>query len=115
MMFPYGRPTHRLGPALDRNCGEGDAITFSRNAISQLVIVSEAIGESSESADFCELLFAGGHDCAESEIDGFEALRLKDLAPEVGINGDGFPLHGDSGWVGEEVKAVNEANWIFDF
>jgi hypothetical protein len=37
-------------------------------------------------------------------------LRLKDLAPEIGVDGNGFPLHGGSGWVGEEVEAINEAD-----
>src|SRR5262249_1617266 len=101
---------HWFGPAFDGNGRERNAVAFSGDAISELVIIGEAIGEGGETADFGESLFAGGHDCAESRIDWFEALCLEDLAPEVGVDSDSLPMHGGSGRVGKEVEAVNEAD-----
>jgi len=114
-MFPNVAPTHRLRPALDWDRREGYLVAFSCDAISELVIVGEAVCERGEAADFGELFLSNGHDCSEGKIDRFEALGLEHLAPEIGINGDGFPLHGKGGWVREEVETVDEADLIFDF
>ena len=39
-------------------------------------------------------------------------MRLQNLAPEIGIDGDGLPLHRGRGRIGEAVKAVHKANFI---
>ena len=52
------------------------------NAVAELVIVGQTIGQRAEPADFFEQFASGEHDRAESEIERLQAGGLQNLAPE---------------------------------
>src|SRR5438477_7662068 len=39
-----------------------------------------------------------------------ERARLQDLAPKIGIDGEGFPTHAKVAHVGEAIKAIDQAD-----
>ena len=82
-----------------------------RNAMAKLVIVSEAIYQRGEAADFFEQFAAGEHDRAEGEIERFEAGSLQHLAPKIGVDGNGLATHGDRRGICQPVKTIDQADF----
>lgn len=109
MMVPDFAPAHGMGPAFDNYGADFEFVTAPADAVAELIVVGEAVGESFEATNFAELLATDEHDRAEGEIHGLEGAGLEDLAPEIDVYGEGFPGHGASGGVCQDVERVYEA------
>jgi hypothetical protein len=78
--------------------------------MAELVIVSQAIGQGFEAANMPELLASGGHDSSQRKIERLQSLGLQNLAPEIRIDGDGFPLHRECRGIGKTIETIHETN-----
>jgi hypothetical protein len=111
-MLPDLRPVHRRVPTFHDDGAERDALAVLENALAKLVIVGQTIGEGFEAADFPKVFPAQQNRRAEGKVERLQGLRLQDLAPKIGVDGDGFPLHRGRGWIGKAVKAIHQADFF---
>ena len=88
--------------------GEINSATGTHNAPPQLVIIGQIIRQRGEAANPLQHRRRHGHDRPQREIDRPQAARLQDLAPKIGIDGDGLPAHGGVGGIGQPVKTVDK-------
>jgi hypothetical protein len=112
LVRPDLAPVHRRRQAIHDDGTEGDALAGdAHDAVAELEVVREIIRERLEAADFFKLRAAGDHDGTEGEVERLQACTLQHLAPEIGVNGDGLPAHGERGRIGEAIKTVHEADF----
>ena len=110
-MFPDITPVHRRVPTFHDDGAKRDAMAALRDAMAELIIVREAIRQCGEAADFFEQFAAREHRRAEGEVERLEAGGLQNLAPEIGVDGNGFPTHGGRGGIGQPVKTIDQAGF----
>ncbi len=112
LMRPDLAPVHRRRQAIHDDGTKGDALAGdSHDAVAELKIIGEIICERFEAADFFKLRAAGDHDGAESEVERLEACALQDLTPEIGVDGDGLPMHRERRGIGEAIKTIHEPDF----
>ena len=86
-------------------------MSLARDAIAELVIVRQAIRQGFESADFFQVFATRHHYRAQREVERLEALRLQHLAPEIRVDRNRLPLHSERGWIGQAIKATDQADF----
>ena len=82
-------------------------------AMADLKIVGETIDQRFESANLVQRFSSQKDGGAEREVERLQGLRLQDLAPEVGVDGHGFPLHGGGGGIAQAIKTMRQGNPFF--
>src|SRR5262249_2699510 len=87
LMLPNFPPRPWRIPTLDDDRAKGNAMPAPRDAMTQLIIVRQAIFQRRKPPAILNQLPTGGHYPTEGEIQGFEALGLQHLAPKIGIDG----------------------------
>lgn len=113
LVRPHGDPAERRIAAFDdRRAQVYPASGVSRSA-AKLIVVGQMVGDRLESTNSVQPGPRDAHGCAESEILGFEAAGLQDLAPEVGIGRHGLPLHSGSSGGGKAVETAHHPNLRF--
>jgi hypothetical protein len=78
--------------------------------ISELEVVREIVGQRFEAADLVQVGATSDHDGAECEIKGLHGSALQYLAPEIGVDRDGFPMHRDRGGICQTIEAIDQAD-----
>ena len=111
-MAPNGFPASGGIEALDDHRSEFDAPPGRGDAVAQLEIIGEVIGQSTEPPDAFQRGAAKEHGGTEGEIHRSQRPRLQHLAPEVGIHGGGLPFHGGVGWIGQPIETVDQGHAI---
>ena len=106
-MPPDFAPVLRCIPTLDDYGRKNHAPPSFGDPVSELVIVRQKIDERVETADGFKLLAGGRHDRSEREVERLDAPGLQHLAPEIGVNRDGFPLHRQCCGIGQLIKTVH--------
>ena len=77
--------------------------------MAELVIIRQTAGQRAEPANFIDQFPAREHDRAEGKIERLEAGGLQNLAPEIGVDGNGFTTHGGRHGICQPVKAIDQA------
>jgi len=108
LVVPDILPRFCCGAAFDDDRRNHDLSTCAGDLVSKLVIVGEVVGQRLKPADCFEGSSFHGHDCAHCEIEAPQRACLEDLAPKIGVDGEGFPAHAKVAHVGEAIKAIDQ-------
>ena len=111
MMFPDVAPVHRRVPTFHDDGAKRNVMAIFGNTVAKLVIVRQTAGQRAEPADFFEQVAAREHDRAEGKVERLEAGGLQNLAPEIGVDGNGFTTHGGRHGIRQPVKTVDQAGF----
>ena len=82
------------------------------DAMAELVIIRQTVRQRGETADFSKRLSPDENRRAQRKIERLQALRLQHLAPEIGVDRDGFPAHRGRRRIGEPVKTIHERDFV---
>src|ERR1700677_2345721 len=110
-MFPDFGPVHRRVPAFDNNRTERDTMAAPREMPSEHIIVRKTIGENIEAAESFQNVAAREHHGTQRKTQRLDVNGLQNLAPKIGVDGDGFPTHGGRRRISDPVKTIDEADF----
>src|SRR5688572_31542175 len=108
-MLPDLAPAHRRGPTFHCDRTQFNAIVAPSEPLPELIIIGKVIHQRLEAADCGKLLPSHGHYGAERKIQFPKTCALQHLAPEICVDGNGFPTQRQRRGIGEGIEAIHRS------